>query len=141
MDFIDASRSPKVLLKQKDLHFILIVVMMDFILTVHGITTNAGYEANPFFEPLVGSIGGMIIGELLYLGILLIASYLIVGKIRSVLTSFVFGMHVGGTLTWLPLIFTSTLGPFLNVFWFLVGATGATSLFYWYFNDRKKQRG
>lgn len=123
---IDTNHSWRVLLRQRDLHAILLIVTLDLALTVHGITTGAGSEANPFFAPLTKSLTGMAAGIMFYYAVLLTASWAVRGAVRRVLAAVVFGMHVGGAATWLRL-FT---GLGFNVFWFALLVTGATALFY-----------
>lgn len=132
MKSIDTDRKLSVLLEQHDLHLVLVVAMSDLLLTIYGISSGDGFEKNPFYAPLTTSLNGMIFGLVLYLGILLAASFFLSGDVRNILASIVFGMHIAGTLTWLENL-VPLAGSILNIFWFLLGATGSTAIFYWYF--------
>ncbi len=82
----------------------------------------------------------MIFGLVLYLGILLVASFLLSGNIRNILASIVFGMHIAGTLSWVEEL-VPVAGSILNIFWLLLGGTGGTALFYWYFATKNNEIG
>ncbi len=137
MKGIGTDRELSILLEQHDLHLILIIALSDLLLTIYGISSGAGFEKNPFYAPLTSSLGGMIFGLVFYLGILLVMSYFLAGDIRNILASIVFGMHVAGTLSWVENIIPLA-GSILNIFWFLLGGTGGTALFYWYFARNEK---
>lgn len=122
-------RHPRALLQQRDLHRILVVVVLDLALTVYGITQELGAEANPFFAPLTGSLGGMAAGIAFYFALLGAASLMLSGRLRAVLGSVVFAMHVGGALTWLRL-FVGPLGEAFNVFWLTLTVSFAAALFF-----------
>lgn len=138
MEVVDTSRNPSVLLEQRDLHLILIVALSDLFITIYGISSGVGVESNPFYAPLTSSLTGMIFGLVLYLGILLVASFLLSGNIRNILASIIFGMHIAGTLSWVRLL-VPVAGSILNIFWLLLGGTGGTAIFYWYFGTKRKR--
>lgn len=119
-------RSPRALLRQRDLHAILVVAGMDLAATIIGITTRSGSELNPFYRPFTGSLALMLLGAGIYLAVLLAASSVLEGDLRRVLASVVFGMHVGGVLSWMPLLADVPL----NWWWNALAATMATALFY-----------
>lgn len=120
-------RSPSALLQQYDLHAVVAVVLVDLALTIHGITTGQGSEANPLYAPLTGSFELMLAGVMLYLCILAAVSLVVTGQFRYVLASIAFGMHVAGTMTWVSLLHPALT---FNVFWYTLAAAGGTALFY-----------
>lgn len=124
-------RSPRALLHQRDLHAILAVVLIDLGLTITGISTGQGSEANPLYIPFTQSVELMVAGLALYLGILFVLSLLLTGATRKILASLAFGMHVAGVMTWLPLHgIIPEITQHFNIFYYLLAGTGATALFY-----------
>ncbi|MFB6077251.1 MAG: hypothetical protein ABEK12_03930 [Candidatus Nanohaloarchaea archaeon] len=122
----ETGRDPRIVLQQRDLHAVLAVAAVDLALTITGITSGAGHELNPFYAPLTGSLTLMLAGAAFYGAVLLSASYVLAGDLRRVLGSTVFGMHVGGALSWL-----APLSMFPQNWWYfgLAGMVG-TALFY-----------
>lgn len=121
-------RSPTALLRQHDFHAILAVVLIDLGLTINGISTGQGSEANPFYQPFTESVDLMLAGLGLYIGILAVLSLTLSGTTRYVLASVAFGMHVAGTMTWLHTVIPAA--RHLNVFYYTLAATSTTVLFY-----------
>jgi hypothetical protein len=131
-------RSPRVLLGQRDLHAILVVVIIDLSLTIQGILHHGGSEANPFFRQLTEiGLEAMVAGVVFYIAVLCVLSLLLTGDTRKILASIAFGMHVVGVMTWFYVI-DSYLGTALadqtNIFYYTLAGTAATALFY-YFED------
>lgn len=123
-------RSPKALLYQKDLYAVLAVVLIDLRLTVWGIQ-EGGSELNPLYRPLTEhSVEAMVAGIAFYVVVIMLLSLVLTGGIRKLLGSFVFGMHVIGTMTWLHLVAPDLHAQF-NLFWYATAGTASTALFFY----------
>ncbi len=128
-------RSPTALLYQRDLHAIILVVLIDLSLTVEGILHHGGTEINPFFRPMTEmGLEPMLAGIGFYIVVLCTLSLVLAGGLRKILASVVFGMHVVGVTTWFFVVdayLGTALDAHMNLFWYLLLGTGATALFFY----------
>lgn len=136
MSFWITLRSPRTLLHQHDFHAILVVVLIDLGLTINGISTGQGSEANPLYIPFTESVDLMLMGLGLYILILAGLSLTLTGAVRKILASLAFGMHVVGMMTWMHTV-APGIAQHFNIFYYMLAGTGTTALFY-YMEDRAK---
>lgn len=97
-------------LERHDFQAITLLAVIDLGLTMPGILSGAGSEMSPFYRPFTESLGLMLLGAGLYLGILLGLNIILERPVRTILAATAVGMHVGGIVSWLRLYLPVPIG-------------------------------